>query len=177
LARLRAAGLAVRFFINLTPSALHDETLLAVIRDTLAVEKLDASLLTFEIKETAAVNDLVAAAAFIEVVKELGARVVLEHFGLGFSSFTYLKHLPVDALKIDSSYVQGLVQSVVNQVVVRSINQVAHALGKVTIAPQVENKETLLLLRDLGVDYVQGYHVGRPEQSIGTERYISTAFH
>jgi len=177
LTRLRAAGQSVRFFINLTSSALHDETLLTMIRDTLAATKLDASALTFEIKETAAVTDLVAAADFIGAIKELGARVVLEHFGLGFSSFTYLKHLPVDALKIDSSYVQGLVQSVVNQVVVRSINQVAHALGKVTIAPLVENKETLMLLRDLGVDYVQGYHVGRPEQAIGAERYISTALH
>jgi diguanylate cyclase (GGDEF)-like protein/PAS domain S-box-containing protein len=175
LARLREAGLAVRFFINLTPAALRDAGLLTRIRDMLAETKLDASVLTFEINETAAVADLVVAADFIRVIKEMGARVVLEHFGLGFSSFTYLKHLPVDALKIDGSYVQGLMQSVVNQVVVRSINQVAHALGKVTIAPQVENKETLMLLRDLGVDYVQGFYIGRPEQDVGTERYINTA--
>lgn len=177
LVRLREAGHSVRFFINLTSAALRDATLLANIRDALAETKLDASVLTFEINETAAVADLVVAADFIRVIKEMGARVVLEHFGLGFSSFTYLKHLPVDALKIDGSYVQGLMQSVVNQVVVRSINQVAHALGKVTIAPQVENKETLMLLRDLGVDYVQGYYIGRPEQVIGSERYISTALH
>jgi diguanylate cyclase (GGDEF)-like protein/PAS domain S-box-containing protein len=177
LARLREAGQSVRFFIKLTPAAMRDDTLLTMIRDTLADTKLDASVLTFEINETAAVADLVAAADFIRVVKDMGARVVLEHFGLGFSSFTYLKHLPVDALKIDGSYVQGLMQSVVNQVVVRSINQVAHALGKVTIAPHVENKETLMLLRDLGVDYVQGYYLGRPEQDIGSQRYISTAMH
>jgi diguanylate cyclase (GGDEF)-like protein/PAS domain S-box-containing protein len=177
LARLREAGQSVRFFINLTSAALRDETLLSRIRDTLAETKLDASVLTFEINETAAVADLAAAGDFIRVVKEMGARVVLEHFGLGFSSFTYLKHLPVDALKIDGSYVQGLMQSVVNQVVVRSINQVAHALGKVTIAPQVENKENLMLLRDLGVDYAQGYYLGRPEQTIGSDRYISSALH
>jgi len=177
LARLREAGQSVRFFINLTSAAMRDDTLLTAIRDTLAETKLDASVLTFEINETAAVADLVAAADFIRVIKEMGARVVLEHFGLGFSSFTYLKHLPVDALKIDGSYVQGLMQSVVNQVVVRSINQVAHALGKVTIAPQVENRETLILLRDLGVDYVQGFYLGRPEQTIGSERYINTALH
>jgi diguanylate cyclase (GGDEF)-like protein/PAS domain S-box-containing protein len=177
LASLREAGQSVRFFINLTSAAMRDDTLPAKIRDTLAETKLDASVLTFEINETAAVADLVAAADFIRVVKEMDARVVLEHFGLGFSSFTYLKHLPVDALKIDGSYVQGLMQSVVNQVVVRSINQVAHALGKVTIAPQVENKETLMLLRDLGVDYVQGYYIGRPEQAIGSERYISAAMY
>ena len=177
LASLREAGQSVRFFINLTSAAMRDDTLLPKIRDTLAETNLDASVLTFEINETAAVADLVVAADFIRVIKEMGARVVLEHFGLGFSSFTYLKHLPVDALKIDGSYVQGLMQSVVNQVVVRSINQVAHALGKVTIAPQVENKETLMLLRDLGVDYVQGYYIGRPEQAIGPERYISNALH
>lgn len=177
LAKLHRAGHAVRFFINLTSPAMRDESLLKMVRDMLAATKMDASVLTFEVKETAAVADLVAAADFIRAVKDLGARVVLENFGLGFSSFTYLKHLPVDALKIDGSYVQGLAQSVVNQVVVRSINQVAHALGKVTIAPQVENKEAFMLLRDLGVDYAQGYFLGRPAQTIGAERYISATLH
>ena len=177
LADLREAGRSVRFAINLASPAMRDKALMKTIRDTIAETKLDAAVLTFEIKETAAVADLVAAADFIRAVKEMGARVVLEHFGLGFSSFTYLKHLPVDALKIDASYVQGLSQSVVNQVVVRSINQVAHALGKVTIAPQVENKEALILLRDLGVDYAQGYFVGRPKQNVGVDRYISTVLH
>lgn len=177
LAALREAGRSVRFSINLTSPAIRDEALLKTIRDVLAETKLDASALTFEITETAAVADLAATADFIRAIKEMGARVVLEHFGLGFSSFTYLKHLPVDALKIDGSFVQGLAQSVLNQVVVRSINQVAHALGKVTIAAQVENKEALILLRDLGVDYAQGYFVGRPEQTVGADRYISPALH
>jgi EAL domain-containing protein (putative c-di-GMP-specific phosphodiesterase class I) len=175
LAALRAEGQSVRFSINLTSPALRDESLLNTIREALVEAKLEASVLTFEITETAAVADLVITAEFIRAIKEMGARVVLEHFGLGFSSFTYLKHLPVDALKIDGSYVRGLAQSVVNQVLVRSINQVAHALGKVTIAPQVESKEALMLLRDLGVDYAQGYFVGRPEQSVGADRYINTA--
>jgi diguanylate cyclase (GGDEF)-like protein/PAS domain S-box-containing protein len=175
LAEVRAAGQAVRFFINLTAASLRDETLLQTLEHLLAETRLDASLLTFEIAETAAVTDLTVTADFIQAVKKRGARVVLEHFGLGFSSFTYLKHLPVDALKIDGSYVQGLTGSVVNQVVVRSINQVAHALGKRSIAPQVENKEVLTLLRDLGVDYAQGYFVGRPEEGIGTERYIGAS--
>ena len=156
---------------------MRDDSLLSTLREQLAETKLDASVLSFEINETAAVADLVAAADFIHVIKDMGARVVLEHFGLGFSSFTYLKQLPVDVLKIDGSYVQGLMHSVVNQVVVRSINQVAHALGKITIAPQVENKETLMLLRDLGVDYVQGYYIGKPEELIGTERYVNSALH
>lgn len=177
LARLREAGHSVRFFINLTAAAMRDDTLLTRIRETLAEAGLDASVLAFEINETAVVADLAAASDFIRVINEMGARVILEHFGLGFSSFTYLRHLPVDALKIDVSYVQGLMQSIVNQVVVRSINQVAHTLGKVTIAPQVENKETLILLRDLGVDYVQGYYLGRPEQAITSERYISAVLH
>lgn len=177
LASLREAGQSVRFFINLTARALRDDALLKVIQDALSAAKLDASVLTFEINETAAVADLVAAGDFINALKEMGARVVLDHFGLGFSSFSYLKRLPVDALKIDGSYVQGLAQSVVNQVVVRSINQVAHALGKVTIAPHVENKEALMLLRDLGVDYAQGYFVGRPEQGISADRYISMTVH
>ena len=175
LADLRAAGQPLRFFVNLTARSLRDEMLLPAIRQTLAETRLDGSVLTFEITETAAVADLAAATAFIDAVKEIGARVVLEHFGQGFSSFTYLRHLAVDALKIEGSYVQDLAKSVVNQVVVRSINQVAHALGKITIAPQVENKEALTLLRDLGVDYAQGYFVGRPEGTIGTERHIRVA--
>lgn len=177
LAELRGAGRSVRFSINLSSPAMRDEVLLQSIGDVLAETKLDPSVLTFEIKETVAVADLVAAADFIRAVKGMGLRVVLEQFGLGVSSFTYLKHLPVDALKIDGCYVQGLSHSVVNQVVVRSINQVAHALGKVTIAPQVENKEVLTLLRDLGVDYAQGYFVGRPELSIGADRYLPSTLH
>lgn len=177
LAALREAGRSVRFFINLTSPGMRDESLLQLIHQLLVESRLDASVLTFEINETAAVADLVAAADFIRTVKEIGARVVLDHFGLGYSSFTYLKHLPVDALKIDGSYIQGLSQSVVNQVVIRSINQVAHALGKVTIAPQVESKEALMLLRDLGVDFAQGYFVGRPAQEIGTDRYLNVTLH
>jgi diguanylate cyclase (GGDEF)-like protein len=176
LAELHVAGQPLRFFLNLTVPALRDEGLVRGVKDVLAETGLDASALTFEITETAAVADLAVTTAFVEAVKGMGARVVLEHFGSGFSSFTYLRRLPVDALKIDGAYVRDLTKSVVNQVVVRSINQVAHALGKGTIAPQVENREALILLRDLGVDYAQGYFVGRPEERIGTERYVGAPF-
>lgn len=177
LAALRAAGHPVRLFVKLTAHALRDETLLPRIRETLAESRLDGALFTFEITESAAVADVTASAAFIAAVKQTGARVVLEHFGQGFGSFTYLRRLPVDALKIDGSFVRGLGSSIVNQAVVRAINQVAHALGKSTIAPLVESRETLILLRDMGVDYAQGYVVGRPEETVGAERYISTDVH
>ncbi len=172
LAELREAGLPLRFSINLTVHALKDDELLPLIRDRLRHHQLNAAALTFEIKETAAITDLAAASAFVLAIKGMGANVALDQFGFGFSSFTYLRHLPVDKLKIDGSYIQSLPQSVVNQTVVRSMNQVAHALGKLTVAEHVENKEVMSLLRELGVDYAQGYLVGKPEADISKERFL-----
>ncbi len=88
--------------------------------------------------------------------------MALDDFGSGFSSYGYLKHLPVNFLKIDGSFVQHLAREPKNQAIVRSMNQVAHALGKQTIAEFVEDTQTLELLREFGVDFVQGYHLGRP---------------
>ena len=99
-----------------------------------------------------------SAIAFISALKDIGCQFALDDF----SSFTYLKHLPVDKLKIDGSFVQSMTNTPIDQVMVRSMNQVAHALGKVTIEEFVENEETFQMLKNYGVDYAQGYHVGRP---------------
>ena len=166
LAELRAGGADVRFSINLSGKAFEDEELLPLIRRELRRTGLDPQLLTFEITETAAIANLSAALRFIRALKEIGCQFALDDFGSGFCSFTYLKHLPVDKLKIDGSFVQGLARARVDQEMVRSINQIAHALGKQTIAEYVEDARTLELLREFGVDYAQGNFLGRPDERI-----------
>jgi EAL domain-containing protein (putative c-di-GMP-specific phosphodiesterase class I) len=101
----------------------------------------------------------------------MGCQFALDDFGTGFSSFAYLKHLPVDKLKIDGSFVRGLAETRVDQAMVQSMNQIAHALGKKTIAEFVENAETLELLRSYGVDYAQGHYLSKPMMSLSYQHY------
>jgi len=162
LAFMRDEGRDVRFAINLSGRAFEDDSLLTIIKQALAETGLEPSLLTFEITETAAISNLTAATKFIYALKDIGCQFALDDFGSGFCSFTYLKHLPVDKLKIDGSFVQSLASTPVDQAMVRSMNQVAHALGKETIAESVEDAATLDLLKSFGVDFAQGYHIGRP---------------
>ncbi len=166
LTQLRSEGHDVRFAINLSGRAFEDSSLLLVIKTELEESGLDPALLTFEITETAAIANLTAATRFISALRDIGCQFALDDFGSGFCSFTYLKHLPVDKLKIDGSFVQGLARTPVDQAMVRSMNQVAHALGKFTIAESVEDEETLVLLREYGVDFAQGHFLGRPRGQI-----------
>ncbi len=166
LGRLQQAGEDLRFSVNLSARAFEDHSLLPLISDLLREHRVQPQTLTFEITETAAIGNLSAAVEFITALKALGCQFALDDFGSGFSSFTYLKHLPVDKIKIDGSFVQNMVHTPVDQAMVRSMNQVAHALGKITIAEFVENEETLRLLRSFHVDFAQGFHVGKPRQDI-----------
>jgi len=168
LAGLRDEGHTFHFGINLSGRAFEDSTLLPLIKAVLDETGLDPSWLTFEITETAAIANLNAAVRFIEALRGIGCRFALDDFGSGFCSFTYLKHLPVDTLKIDGSFVQSLPNAPVDQAMVKSMNQVAHALGKKTIAESVENVETLNLLKELGVDYAQGHYLGKPSSRIAS---------
>jgi len=162
LAHLRANGHRTRFSINLSGKAFEDTTLLPMIRELLQENQLDPGWVTFEITETAAIANLTAAEDFITALKDIGCQFALDDFGCGFSSFAYLKHLPVDKLKIDGGFVKGMAHSTVDQAMVESMNQVAHALGKVTVAECVENGETLEILKEMGIDRAQGYYIGRP---------------
>ncbi len=175
LAELRAAGTEVSFSINLSGKAFEDEELLPLIRRLLRRTGLEPQRLTFEITETAAIANLSAAMRFIRALKEIGCQFALDDFGSGFCSFTYLKHLPVDQLKIDGSFVQGLARASVDQAMVRSINQIAHALGKETIAEYVEDARTLELLREFGVDYAQGNYLGRPDERLPARASVARA--
>jgi EAL domain-containing protein (putative c-di-GMP-specific phosphodiesterase class I) len=166
LARLHGQGEAVRFSINLSGKAFEDASLLPMIQEVLDNTSIDPSRVCFEITETAAIAKLSAAEKFISALKSMGCQFALDDFGAGFSSFAYLKNLPVDKLKIDGAFVQGMATSQIDQAMVQSMNQVAHALGKQTIAEYVENAATLELLRDYGVDYAQGNYIGKPREAL-----------
>jgi diguanylate cyclase (GGDEF)-like protein/PAS domain S-box-containing protein len=166
LAELHDANLQTRFAINLSGRAFDDAELLDIIHGILRETNLNPATLTFEVTETAAIANLQAARKFIGRLKDMGCTMALDDFGTGFCSFTYLKHLPVDILKIDGSFIQGIAQSNVDEAIVLSMNQIAHALGKTTIAEFVEDQKTLQLLTAIGVDYAQGHYLGKPRHDL-----------
>jgi diguanylate cyclase (GGDEF)-like protein/PAS domain S-box-containing protein len=165
LSSLHAQGQQTGFSINLSGKAFEDRTLLPMIQELLADTGLEPTWVTFEITETAAIANLAAAENFIGALKDIGCQFALDDFGSGFSSFAYLKHLPVDKLKIDGGFVKGMAHSSVDQAMVESMNQIAHALDKQTIAECVENGETLQLLKAMGVDRAQGNYIGQPREA------------
>jgi diguanylate cyclase (GGDEF)-like protein/PAS domain S-box-containing protein len=148
--------------INLSGHSMGDERLLSLIVDELAGEQGLAGKICFEVTETAAIANLEEAVRFILALKRLGVRFALDDFGSGLSSFGYLKTLPVDFLKIDGMFVENLVSDPVSRAMVRSINDVAKAMGMQTVAEYVDNANTLEELRRIGVDYAQGYWIGKP---------------
>jgi EAL domain-containing protein (putative c-di-GMP-specific phosphodiesterase class I) len=119
--------------------------------------------LCFEVTETAAISDIVHASRFIGTLKARGCHFALDDFGSGFSSFAYLKNLPVDFVKIDGSFVREIAHDSIDLAMVRSINEIGHVMGKKTIAEFVEDRRILEVLRTVGVDYAQGYEIGRPQ--------------
>lgn len=163
----------LRFAINLSGRAFEDKELLPLIRGLINDSSLEPSQLTFEITETAAIANLRDASKFITRLKDMGCEFALDDFGSGFCSFSYLKKLPVDKLKIDGSFVQNLAETQVDQAMVQSMNQIAHALGKKTIAEFVENDKTLQLLKSYGVDFAQGNYLGIPTANIHTSLHFN----
>ncbi len=164
--RLHQRGERVRLSVNLSGYAFDDKSLLPLIRKLLRQSAVDPSCLTFEITESAAIKNMERAIKLISELKELGCRFALDDFGSGFNSFTYLKHLPVDIIKIDGSFVKDITSNQVDHAMVTSMNQIAHALGKTTIAEWVEDVETYHTLKEIGVDQVQGFYLGKPEQKM-----------
>ncbi len=156
------AGDDVRFEVNLSAKSLGQTDLPDDIERRLAAQGVDPSRLIFEVTETAAIVNVDRAKQFARRLTELGCGFALDDFGSGFASFYYLKHLPFDYLKIDGEFVEDIIASTTNQLVVQSLVTIARGLGKQTIAECVEDEETLELLRGYGVDYAQGYHLGRP---------------
>ena len=162
LAEHRDRGEELALDVNLSGLSIGDPALLALIRQELERTNVSPHNLTFEITETAAVINMPRAGEFIRDLNRLGCRFALDDFGAGFGSFHYLKHLPFDFLKIDGEFVQNCRTSETDRLLIRAAVDIATGMGKRTIAECVGDQETVRLLRSLGVDYGQGFHLGHP---------------
>jgi diguanylate cyclase (GGDEF)-like protein/PAS domain S-box-containing protein len=152
----------VCYSINLSGNSLNDEGLLEWIFKQLRQFKVAPERICFEITETAAIRNLNQAKQLIDALRMEGCRFALDDFGSGLSSFSYIKYLPVDYLKIDGSFVAELEQDATASAMVSAINEMGHVLGIQTVAEHVENATVLGIMRDIGVDYVQGFALGEP---------------
>ncbi len=152
----------VRFEVNVSGKSMSDPALLELVERELREKAVDPANLVFEITETAAIANMEEARAFADRLTKLGCRFALDDFGAGFSSFYYLKYLPLNYLKIDGDFIKGLVSSATDQLVVQSMVDIARGMGMKTIAEFVEGPETAEMLHAKGVDYSQGYFHGRP---------------
>lgn len=148
--------------INLSGTSLGDDSLLKLIRSALAESEVDPHILCFEITETSAISHLPNAARLMKELQQLGCRFALDDFGAGMSSFNYLKHLPVDYLKIDGSFVKDMLHDSASWAMVEMIHHIGQVMGKQTIAEFAESQAIVDALRDIGVDYAQGYALARP---------------
>jgi EAL domain-containing protein (putative c-di-GMP-specific phosphodiesterase class I) len=161
----------LHYSINLSAESIGDVTMLETITNALQRHDVPPTAVTFEITETVAIAHLGTAVEFLTRLRNLGCQTALDDFGVGYSSFAYLKDLPVDYVKIDGSFVRDIPRDTLQHAMVRSMNDIAHAMGKQTIAEFVDCEDCLALLRKMGVDYVQGYYVGRP-QLMGEEQPV-----
>ena len=148
--------------INLSGQSLSNLRLLDYIQERLAHYKIAPKMICFEITETAAIANIDNAVLLIQRLRNRGCRFALDDFGSGFSSYAYLKNLDVDYIKIDGSFIKDIANNTLNRTMVQSIQAIGQALGKKTIAEHVENDPTVQILRDIGVDYIQGYHIDIP---------------
>ncbi len=151
-----------RVAVNLSALSITDRGMLAHIEQELVRREVGPERLIVEVTETAAIGDMRRAQTFCEGVQMLGSSVALDDFGAGFGSFQYLKHLPFRYLKIDGDFIRTLPASRKDQLVVQALVGVARGMGKQTIAEYVGDEPTMRLLRGYGVDYAQGFEVGRP---------------
>lgn len=151
------------FSINLSGQSMGDGRFLDFAAERIRSCDVDPQRLVFEITETTAVTNLSRTAQLMEQLRQMGCRFALDDFGSGLSSFSYLKQLPLDFLKIDGTFVRDICNDAVDLETVKSINQVGHAMKLATIAEYVQNRDILDALRTIGVDFVQGYYVGQPQ--------------
>jgi diguanylate cyclase (GGDEF)-like protein/PAS domain S-box-containing protein len=163
LAAEQEAGHDVCFEINLSGKSISEPELPNLIARELAATGADASRLIFEVTETAAIINVEQARVLAERLREMGCGFALDDFGTGFASFYYLKHLEFDYLKIDGEFIEELASDRTNQLVVRAVVDLARGLGKQTIAEFVSDHESVRLLREFGVDYAQGFYIGKPK--------------
>ncbi|ODT70973.1 MAG: hypothetical protein ABS69_15120 [Nitrosomonadales bacterium SCN 54-20] len=165
-ASYRSRGTKDTCTINLSGASICDEHLYDFVVDQFKQSQVDPAGICFEITETVAIANLTQAAALIRKLKELGCRFSLDDFGSGMSSFTYLKHLLVDYLKIDGAFIKGMLSDPIDHAMVEAINHIGHVMKIQTIAEWVEEESFLEALRKIGVDYAQGYAIEEPRPAI-----------
>lgn len=156
-------------FINLSGVSFCDNKILALIKQQIKLTGIRPEQICFEVTETAAIANLSSAVLFIEELKQLGFCFALDDFGVGLSSFSYLKTLPVDYLKVDGSFIRDMLDDPMNAAIVESINHVGHVAGLRTIAEFVEDQATVFRLKELGFDHAQGFALHIPQQ---TKTYV-----
>jgi len=156
------AGRRLVLHVNLSGKSIGDSRVAALTEKTIADAAIDPACLVFELTETTAIANIEEARAFAHRLRARGCQLALDDFGAGFGSFYYLKTLPFDYIKIDGSFIRGIVGSPMDQLVVEAVVGIAQGMGKKTIAEFVSDSETALLLEKIGVDYAQGYHTGHP---------------
>ena len=156
-------GCAARFTINLSGASLNDETFLDFARNAMQQYDIDPRAICFEITETVAITHFDRAIRLVSALREIGCRFALDDFGSGLSSFGYLKNLPMDFLKIDGGLVRHIADNPIDAAMVEAINDIGHVMGLKTIAEYVENDAIRAKLAAIGVDYIQGFGISRPE--------------
>jgi len=154
--------------LNLSGQTLTDDSFAGFVVEAIYRNRIPGNKICFEVTETAAIANLGKARNLIKELKAVGCRFALDDFGSGMSSYAYLKTLPVDFIKIDGIFVKDILVDPVDTAMVRSINEIGHIMGKKTIAEYVENKAIMQSLRDIGVDYAQGFGIAKPEVISGT---------
>lgn len=161
--RMRASnGHFETYCINLSAASVVDDSFLEFMIDTFEETGAEPRSFCLELTETTAVENLSRAVGFMTRLKKMGVTFALDDFGNGFSSFAYLKNLPVDYLKIDGSYVQDIDRDPIDRAMVEAVNNIGHVMGMQTIAEFVSNAEIRSILEQMGVDYVQGFEIARP---------------
>lgn len=149
--------------LNLSGNALQDASLVGIIEALLAQHGIEAQRVTFEITESVAIGSLNQASQLMQAIQALGCRFALDDFGSGYASYAYLRKLPVEDVKIDGAFIRNIALSKEDQIFVRAITEMAHGMRKRVIAEFVEDEEIVEILAELGVDFAQGYHIGRPQ--------------
>jgi EAL domain-containing protein (putative c-di-GMP-specific phosphodiesterase class I) len=150
------------FAINISGQSLGAADFLDFVTEQIEITAINPHRLCFEITETSAISELAHAMHFIDTLKALGCHFALDDFGTGLSSFSYLKSLPVDYLKIDGGFVRGLASDAIDSAMVEAVNSIGHIMGLKTIAEWVEDERLLPKLKEMGVDYGQGFALGEP---------------
>lgn len=148
--------------INLSANSLEDRGLLTFLAEELDRSALPPHRIRFEITETSLINNIGVAGGLVEDLRAAGYAIMLDDFGAGVSSFSYLERFPADYIKIDGGFVRKLQVNAIDRAIVESINDIGHKIGAITVAEFVEDEETLVALQDIGVDMAQGYHIARP---------------